>query len=322
MKNNYLVKFSNLVFAIALVVLTVSSVKAQYNLLPTDDVYIRNGNSTSFYQFDNFNSDTLLYVRQPTAHTDDKTNVERCTYIKFDLSSISENIVSAKLMLTVLRAVQNPNAGGLPRADFYLLDDDSWSENSLTWSDAPHTWDNPPDQYLFSYSFNIHNTDDPDTTYTFDVTQYVVSEADKVVSFFIADTLELESGTFIRFYSKESALESRRPVLMIETGGTAIEDDFVTVAERFSLSQNYPNPFNPETRITYSLKEDGYVEMAIYNLQGQKVRTLINQNVSKGVHHAIWNGLDQQNQLVSSGVYFCKLISNKKVSTIKMLLTR
>ncbi len=321
MKHNYSLKISSLVFAIALIIESSSAI-AQYTLLPSDDVYIRNGNSTSFYQFDNFNNDTLLYVRQPTAHTDDKTNVERSTYIKFDLSSISENIISAKLQFTVLRAVQNPNTGGLPRADFYLLDDDSWDENSLTWSDAPHTWNNPPDQHLFSFSFNIHNTNDPDTAYTFDVTQWVASETDKVVSFFIADTLELGSGTFIRFYSKESALVRRRPVMMIETGGTSVNSDIAVVADRFSLSQNYPNPFNPETRISYSLKEGGNVEMAIYNLQGQKVRTLINQKASKGVHHAIWNGLDHQNQPVSSGVYFCKLISNKKVSTIKMLLTR
>jgi len=70
------------------------------------------------------------------------------------------------------------------------------------------------------------------------------------------------------------------------------------------LNGNYPNPFNPTTNIKFSLKADSRVALNIYNIRGQKVRTLINDNMKAGYHSVVWNGKDDAGKSVTSGVYF------------------
>jgi hypothetical protein len=85
----------------------------------------------------------------------------------------------------------------------------------------------------------------------------------------------------------------------------------------------YPNPFNPSTTINFSLTHSGQVEIVIYNVKGQKVRTLIDCMMSPGNSRVIWNGMDEENRKASSGTYFVKLIVNKvehdvrKVTVVK-----
>ena len=72
-----------------------------------------------------------------------------------------------------------------------------------------------------------------------------------------------------------------------------------------SYFSNYPNPFNPETTFRFSIAHtNSYVELSIYNIKGQKVRTLINREMNVGYHNVIWNGKDDNNKNVSSGIYF------------------
>jgi len=66
----------------------------------------------------------------------------------------------------------------------------------------------------------------------------------------------------------------------------------------------YPNPFNPQTTAFLNLKNDSRVTLNVYNIKGEKIRTLINENLSAGEHHVIWNGTDDNNSKVSSGIYF------------------
>ena len=70
------------------------------------------------------------------------------------------------------------------------------------------------------------------------------------------------------------------------------------------LTGNYPNPFNPTTKIKFSLKADSKVSLSIYNVRGQKVKTLINDNMEAGYHTIVWDGRDDNGKSVSSGVYF------------------
>jgi len=89
--------------------------------------------------------------------------------------------------------------------------------------------------------------------------------------------------------------------------------------------QNYPNPFNPSTTISFSLTQTtSFVDLEIYNLKGQKVQSFpINQFTNSPVHQVIWNGTDSNNKPVSSGIYFYKLIVDKKaVANKKMLLIK
>jgi len=92
----------------------------------------------------------------------------------------------------------------------------------------------------------------------------------------------------------------------------------------FALSQNYPNPFNPSTRITYALPVDSRVTVEIYNVLGQRVRTLVNGDVPAGYHHAEWEGTGGNGQQLSSGVYFLQLSARgadgKSFSDVRKLM--
>ncbi|HLG32297.1 MAG TPA: FlgD immunoglobulin-like domain containing protein, partial [Ignavibacteriaceae bacterium] len=73
------------------------------------------------------------------------------------------------------------------------------------------------------------------------------------------------------------------------------------------LKQNYPNPFNPATRIEYSLPVSSEVKLVVYNLLGQEVATLINEEQSAGSHSIQWNASDANGTRLSSGIYFYEL---------------
>ena len=88
------------------------------------------------------------------------------------------------------------------------------------------------------------------------------------------------------------------------------------------LIGNYPNPFNPDTEISFSLSMNDEIELAIYNIKGQKVNTLIKGNLSEGNHSIVWDGKDSAYNSVSSGVYFYKLTTSKTSETKKMLLLK
>jgi len=86
--------------------------------------------------------------------------------------------------------------------------------------------------------------------------------------------------------------------------------------------QNYPNPFNPETKIVFDLPEPGQVKLEIYNIKGQKVKTLLDCYMSPGRSEMVWNSKDDNGKRVSSGVYFYRLQTPGKNITKKMLLLR
>ncbi len=83
-----------------------------------------------------------------------------------------------------------------------------------------------------------------------------------------------------------------------------------------SLS-NYPNPFNPSTTISFSIPEESKVELTIFNIKGQKVKILVKDEFEKGDHFVIWNGIDENNKSVSSGIYLYKLNVNGKTEAVK-----
>ncbi len=88
------------------------------------------------------------------------------------------------------------------------------------------------------------------------------------------------------------------------------------------LLGNYPNPFNPETTLSYNLREAGLVTLDIFNIKGQKVKSLVNANQTQGNHTVVWNGKDDNNRSVASGVYFYKMRNGKYSSTKKMILMK
>jgi hypothetical protein len=89
----------------------------------------------------------------------------------------------------------------------------------------------------------------------------------------------------------------------------------------FEITQNYPNPFNPTTTISY-IVSDGHVTMEIYNVLGQRVRTLLDKTVSAGSYDVVWDGTDYSGNFVTSGLYMCRLTSDAGIKIKKMLLQK
>jgi hypothetical protein len=106
------------------------------------------------------------------------------------------------------------------------------------------------------------------------------------------------------------------------TGDVGDDDDERSLPSDFSLKQNYPNPFNPATTIEYSLPKRGHVTIEIFNLLGQKVRTLMDEYKSTGNYTITWDGTDNSGNQLSTGIYFCRLHAGDYVQTKKLVLIK
>jgi hypothetical protein len=104
---------------------------------------------------------------------------------------------------------------------------------------------------------------------------------------------------------------------------TGIEDGEETaVPGIFALEANYPNPFNPATNIGYSLPAACDINLSVYNILGQKVRTLVDCNQQAGAYEVRWDGADDSGKAVSSGVYFYRLQAGTHTATRRMMLLK
>ncbi len=90
----------------------------------------------------------------------------------------------------------------------------------------------------------------------------------------------------------------------------------------FGLAQNYPNPFNPSTTISYQLPKSANVNIAVYNIQGIKIKTLVNESKSAGNYKAVWNGTNDSGIHVASGVYIYKITADNFTDIKKMIYVR
>ena len=93
--------------------------------------------------------------------------------------------------------------------------------------------------------------------------------------------------------------------------------------QEFALYQNYPNPFNPTTTIRFAMPWASPVSLVIYNMLGQEVKTLIDDSiVTPGEHTVLWNGLDNQGRLASTGLYIYQLRAQDFVQSKKMMVVK
>ncbi|MBE18036.1 MAG: hypothetical protein CMH79_04655 [Nitrospinae bacterium] len=101
-----------------------------------------------------------------------------------------------------------------------------------------------------------------------------------------------------------------------------MDSDDPLMPEKFVLKQNYPNPFNPTTTISFTLDKSTEVTLDVYNLLGQKVRSLVSDSRIAGTHQVHWNGLDEMGAVVPTGVYLYTLNADGKSITKKMALMK
>jgi len=104
--------------------------------------------------------------------------------------------------------------------------------------------------------------------------------------------------------------------------GTAVEDNNTSAPADFVLYSNYPNPFNPTTTIKYDINTMGNVKLTVHNVLGEQVKTLVNQVKSNGSYQVQWDGTNDLNQKVASGVYFYRLEQGNNIQINKMMLVK
>ncbi len=99
-----------------------------------------------------------------------------------------------------------------------------------------------------------------------------------------------------------------------------------TVPSTMALHQNFPNPFNPNTTIQFEIpfpgKQKVNVELRIYNLQGELIRTLINEKKEPGIYQIQWNGLDESGSKAATGIYLYQFRAGEFDATKRMILLK
>jgi hypothetical protein len=277
---------------------------ATSSILPSGNVYVKGGTAAD----SNYVTDNYLRVRGSLT-----IDTQRKTYLKFNLQSFTGSIDKAELKVTAYQVVSI--TGGLTnRSDIFTVSDDSWNESSITWNNAPAR-----NNYLLTQEFASKQTTQPDTTYTMDITSYVNSEfaGDKILSLCMVDTSN--NGTDARFGSTRGFVQAPQIVIY---SATDIEEELNSYPNDFRILQNYPNPFNPETIVLFSLPSNGLVDISIFDALGQKIKSLYSGEQSSGNHKMLWNGTNEFDREVSSGVYLARITFGGLSKSIKMLLAR
>lgn len=140
----------------------------------------------------------------------------------------------------------------------------------------------------------------------------------------------------IRIWLHETESEIINPAIVLVSGNNQFTPSGTSVIQIDNLTSQadivlpaitditaiYPNPFNPTTNIKFSTHVSGNISLEIYNIKGQKVKTLITGYHDAGVYQVAWNGVDNNNRKVSSGVYFTRLVTENKQVIRKMVLIK
>ncbi len=132
---------------------------------------------------------------------------------------------------------------------------------------------------------------------------------------FISDTV-LQARSFKDGWIPSSVLLEE---YMIEP--LSVDDQSPVVAASMLFSA-YPNPFNPDTNLSFFLSFSSYARLAIYNARGQLIRTLVSSSLSSGMHNYAWDGRDANGNVVTSGIYYYSLHTDRGIYTKKMLMIK
>lgn len=161
-----------------------------------------------------------------------------------------------------------------------------------------------------------------DPTFTLDTTHFLVPPAD---SFPVEVSFSPPAAGIYQGYLVFTSNDPFQPVDSIYVQGEAIISavrEMGSVPAFFTIQQNYPNPFNPRTIIKFQIPQTEKIRLEIFNLLGQKVRTLINRQMLPGYYQVVWDGRNQVGENVATGVYIYRLQSEIYLQIRKMILLR
>ncbi len=263
---------------------------------PTEDSYVQASNPTA-----NFATRTFLRQRQSGSE-----NIY--SYLKFAVSGLNGSVLNAKLRLYVTNE-STTGGSAYSVSNNYKGTSTAWAQSGLNWNNAP---------VISGTALSSAGAVTLNSWVEFDVTAAITGNG--VYSF----GMKNGASDFVDYSSKEG---SNKPELVIQTSGSSlasIATDAVTeeeiLPEQFRLSPNYPNPFNAGTTIAYALPQEGNVRLVIYNMLGQMVRKLIDENQTPGHKRVLWDGADERGLRVGSGVYFYRIEFGQQRLVGKMIL--
>lgn len=131
-----------------------------------------------------------------------------------------------------------------------------------------------------------------------------------------------QASDYHTYDSTKSLIAVVEQAVLIFPKSTAVEEEQAEKPRDFELFQSYPNPFNNETVIKYSLSKPTQVSLLVFNILGQKVRTLVKDEKQNGAMTVSWNGKDDRGREVSSGIYFYRLKAGEFTQTKRMVLLK
>jgi hypothetical protein len=140
-------------------------------------------------------------------------------------------------------------------------------------------------------------------------------------------TLPIYKAFYFSFDFSQVYQETQRQELMSDLmkwfgiSPDASEDYNIPQVET-KINGNYPNPFNPETTISFTLAKNAKVKLDIYNVRGQKIKTLLNDNLSAGIYNCLWDGKDDNGTIVSSAMYIVRLDDGNQIKQHKIMLIK
>ena len=200
----------------------------------------------------------------------------------------------------------------------WIVDQDSIASNmynyivgKITDVDSTNLFGNPVISKEITY-YVTHDTSDTSTYYNFIL--------EKMVSYFGIGYYWYYPSTWTGYELLGAVIDGQANG---DTTGLITNLNYNDISlEAFQLYQNYPNPLNSETNIEFDIKRAGQVEINIYDISGKLVKELLNENCLPGMHHIIWDGDDNQNKLVASGIYYLRLITGAHQAIKPMLLIK
>ena len=155
---------------------------------------------------------------------------------------------------------------------------------------------------------------------------YTQTSEEQLVIFYSVEsgsyTLSIVLERYEPYVHDSLLIDGENVYLDIELAKKVSEVDQNSIPTVLHMVYNYPNPFNPETTIVFEIVNESYIEIDIFNVKGQKIKSLKNEHFTKGRYEITWNGIDETGQPVSSGNYYVRITDSKNTYTRKILLLK
>ena len=183
---------------------------------------------------------------------------------------------------------------------------------------------NPADEYHLKQIESITSSSSGNNIYSFETlfdstTTQGIFKGKPVGVEYIGNDYKTVTLSFPLYYMNPMQAEELINYILVNKFNeiVSVKEESSYIPDKYSLLQNYPNPFNPNTTIKYSIPEAGFVKLTIYNLLGEEIATLVNEEKPKDIYEVEFNAVS-----FPSGIYFYRLQAGSFVETMKMVLIK